>query len=412
MSYLIARCPLGQESTSWIGGVPRIDAGQWPRCRVTGLPLHFLAQIDLAAVPEGAAKAGLPEKGWLSFFADTEFSFSAIQNDFPASIVYSEYLAEPCTPPSDLPQPYGQDFEYVLEYYVFHPRDRFLCSPVELVEVAEKPAAKTAKAASLSYDSIYDPERDGLPFREAAAAWRVLLERAIEKKRIRFDVERKQREVDWLSNALDAIRRFEHLEDDAFKAAIDAAGFTNYSYSPVRARENCEERLEHARNMLSSEKRNEETLPKLMAELSRISEEGEALSPMTRQDYEILLELTKALTGISSKVYQALPRHMRGVLSILAFGAQPKPVLLPPTVASRWNNKPYSDDGPHLFLGAGKPVQKIDKKLKSYQPLLHLSGDSVLGLSWGDNGVVQFWMHPDDIRERNWDKVKLRMAGH
>jgi hypothetical protein len=412
MSYLIARCPLGQDSTSWIGGVPRIEASQWPRCSVTGLPLHFIAQIDLSAVPEGATKAGLPAEGWLSFFADTEFSRSSVQNGFPASIIYSEQLAEPCTPPSDLPPPYGQDFEYVLEYHVFHPRDRFLSSPVELVEVAETPAAKMAKAASVKYDSTYDPARDGLPFREAAAAWRVLLQRAIEKKRIKFDVEKKQQQVDWLSNALDAIREFEHLEDDAFKAAIDAAGYASYSYSPVRAREDCEERLEHARNMLSSEKINEETLPKLMAELLRISEEGEALSPMSQQDYEILLEMTKALTAISSKVYQALPRHMRGVLGIQAFGARPQLDLLPPTVAQHWNSNPYSAAGPHVFLGTGQRVQKIGKDFKGCQPLLHLSCDTVLELGWGDMGIVQFWMHPDDIRERNWDKVKLRMAGH
>jgi hypothetical protein len=43
---------------SWIGGRPGLPAGiEWPRGPVTGLPLHFLAQIDCAELPKSPGPA-------------------------------------------------------------------------------------------------------------------------------------------------------------------------------------------------------------------------------------------------------------------------------------------------------------------------------------------------------------------
>jgi uncharacterized protein YwqG len=57
-------------SRSQIGGVPTLPAElDWPAQLNTGLPLHFLAQIDLARLP---AKTKLPRTGMLFFFADLD----------------------------------------------------------------------------------------------------------------------------------------------------------------------------------------------------------------------------------------------------------------------------------------------------------------------------------------------------
>ncbi|WP_422377113.1 DUF1963 domain-containing protein [Roseibium sp.] len=411
MSYLLARRPLGETSTNWIGGLPKIEASRWPRCAATGLPLHFLAQIDLAQVPDAAAKAGLPDRGWLSFFADTEFSNSAVRNGFPACVIHSEALTEPCAPPPDLPEPYGQDFTYALSYHVFHPRDRFLCSPVSLVDIGDGDPAAIARQACVSYSSVFDPERDGMPFREAAAGLLVSLQRAQDRNAIRFDIEENQKAVDRLRESLDAIEQHQHLEGEAFQAAMAAAGFHGLEQFPGRAKAGREKHLQGAQNSLRSALRSRETLPKLMAELARIARDGEAHAPMSREDYDTVLGMIGREGFSSSLVTEGLERHMRGVLGNLAFGAQPQPERLPETVVDHWNANPHSAAGPHIFLGDGPSPQLLEDGFAGCRPLLHLACDTVLGLSWGDMGVVQFWMHPDDIRDRAWHKVKLRLAG-
>jgi hypothetical protein len=56
-------------SRSRFGGVPFLPAGmEWPR-RVSGRPLHFLAQLDLREAPAGDV---LPADGTLAFFHDAE----------------------------------------------------------------------------------------------------------------------------------------------------------------------------------------------------------------------------------------------------------------------------------------------------------------------------------------------------
>ena len=136
VSYLIKRMAVGQSSTSWVGGVPKMPADRWPRSKETGLPMHFLAQIDLATISDSQTEHGLPEAGWFCFFADTEFSNSAVRNGFPAKLMHIRDECVASEPPSDIPKPYGQDFDHELEYFVSHSHDRFHSTFVELQQVS------------------------------------------------------------------------------------------------------------------------------------------------------------------------------------------------------------------------------------------------------------------------------------
>ncbi|MEP4337090.1 MAG: DUF1963 domain-containing protein, partial [Roseobacter sp.] len=100
-------------ATSWLGGLPQIAPDQWPRSPNTNLPLHHLAQISLAALPEGPWTETLPRAGNLNFFAETD-----LQDDDIASKVI--FTPEPSTydhlsPPADCPPIFGADWFY----YVF-----------------------------------------------------------------------------------------------------------------------------------------------------------------------------------------------------------------------------------------------------------------------------------------------------
>ena len=60
-----------RNALSHLGGDPMLpSAGDWPRCVFQGedQPMHFLAQIDCAALPDFEGRALLPKTGLLSFF--------------------------------------------------------------------------------------------------------------------------------------------------------------------------------------------------------------------------------------------------------------------------------------------------------------------------------------------------------
>jgi hypothetical protein len=99
---LILRSPFESwdGATSWLGGHPRApESFSWPR-NADGVPLHFLAQIDLSALkPEprtGARPPGLPDAGALLVFAG---DVAATRLLSPADVA----RGRPCDAPDDTP---------------------------------------------------------------------------------------------------------------------------------------------------------------------------------------------------------------------------------------------------------------------------------------------------------------------
>lgn len=92
----------GEESRSWLGGLPRLSEGTgWPHAD-DGTPLHFVAQVDCAALP-GELWGGLgPRSGWLALFVD----FGAVneQDDRPfARVLHVDRPGPELPPPANLP---------------------------------------------------------------------------------------------------------------------------------------------------------------------------------------------------------------------------------------------------------------------------------------------------------------------
>jgi len=62
----------------WLGGAPSLPARlEWPTFAVSGLPevpMHFVAQIDLAQAPRAPGPWDMPARGTLFFFYDTIFA--------------------------------------------------------------------------------------------------------------------------------------------------------------------------------------------------------------------------------------------------------------------------------------------------------------------------------------------------
>jgi hypothetical protein len=110
-------------SSSKLGGLPHLpSAASWPRQTRTGLPLHFLAQIDLARLPKtplakGRPEHRLPESGMLFFFADIEEEMLWDLDDrggheAATRVLYAAAAGTPLAAPADLPEishPFGED---------------------------------------------------------------------------------------------------------------------------------------------------------------------------------------------------------------------------------------------------------------------------------------------------------------
>jgi len=412
VSYLIKRMAIGLGSTSWLGGVPKMPADKWPRSKETGLPMHFLAQIDLAKISDTQREHGLPGTGWFCFFADTEFSNSAVRNGFPAKMVYiaDEYAS--CEPPSDIPKPYGQDFDFELDYFVSHPHDRFYTTCVELQQVREGTEDQTAKALSVSYDSLFMVERDGPPLRKAAHEMRVALENRLQLRPLQFSKEAIEADLGREIAKREVANQFSGLEGYDFKAAMSKAGFAFINHNSAKDLITDTSMVTRYETKLKEAKSGRKMLEPVLRALSEISYAGDAYDAMAQSEFDDFIRICKANHLTSSLVHCGLERHMRGVLAELAFGDGRHANKLPETIREHWNENPNSSRGAHVFLGVGDSVQELPENLKDHIPLLHLNTDTLLGLKWGDMGVIQFWISEIDLKNSQWEDVKLRMAGH
>ena len=319
MSYLIKRLPIGQSSTSWVGGVPKIPAHKWPRSKETDLPLHFLAQIDLSTIPGALEEHDLPKAGWLCFFADTEFSNSAVRNGFPAKVFLIQDECTPCEPPSDIPKPYGQDFNHELEYFKSHPHDRFLSTFVELEEVPDGAEDQLVKESSVSYDSLFVIDRDGLPLRKAALEMRIKLEDELQRRPIQFSKEEIEAKIGRDASQREAARRLLGMEGQDFKTAMREAGFYtgHMSANDLIADE---QSLTMYKQRLGEAKPGREMLQPILIALAEISDGGEEYDAMSQSEFDDFVSVCKKERVPSSLVYRGLERHMRGVLADMAFG--------------------------------------------------------------------------------------------
>jgi hypothetical protein len=98
-TLLISRRPrqLGIDWTtacSWLGGAPRLGNVPWPRSK-DGIPLHHVAQIDLADIAVKCRVANLPATGSLAFF---------IGNTGAVVYVPGHMSHPPTMPPADTPE--------------------------------------------------------------------------------------------------------------------------------------------------------------------------------------------------------------------------------------------------------------------------------------------------------------------
>src|SRR4051794_35460514 len=82
----------GENHRSWLGGCPHLpEPFSWPQR--DGKPLHFLGQIDCAALPRDIWGGVGPRTGWLAFFV-------GMAERICAEVVHAPQLGRRRTPPT------------------------------------------------------------------------------------------------------------------------------------------------------------------------------------------------------------------------------------------------------------------------------------------------------------------------
>jgi hypothetical protein len=166
-----------QSARSWLGGSPTIHLERWPRSSTSGLPLHHLAQVNLADVPRAANTPLVPRAGVLNFFADTGLE----GRDVDVSVVFSDERPGMAAsgPPADCPPLGGGNWFYQCKGAATEAEAARLFRrwPIEFVLLPSSGRAYPNAREALAHlgpkpESIHIFKRGGLPeFQSAAFPW-------------------------------------------------------------------------------------------------------------------------------------------------------------------------------------------------------------------------------------------------
>ncbi len=363
-----------QLEKSWFGGRPKLGKQRWPSCK--GMPMAFLAQVDSASIKAVAESCPLPDKGSLAFFISATGGSAVV-------FVPDEDLEDFTPLPPDLP---------------------------ELSKVGGR----------TGYEGTADGERT-FPF------WPVEL-RAVEldKEMDQADAYEKAKEavLDWYSTRKFNLSAKEVFSEDAFasrpqwwQTAIRLADILKAADSRTEGqkslgfqvlasligkKDQAEDRKafslyveevsgwvkgKHPWSLLS-----EDEAVKLDSYISNaltryrqfLSEESYRISVL--EDLTIL-----ALATANDDLYLQIPKKAREAIN--------QSYRLPIYGWNQMFGVPTSIQDSAVFENAGKHL------------LLQLFSDDMMCWEFGDAGICQFWISPENLEAQNWSEVNVTFEG-
>jgi hypothetical protein len=132
---------------------------------------------------------------------------------------------------------------------------------------------------------------------------------------------------------------------------------------------------------------------KLLELMKRADEEFKPFTGVYASRWLATLEKTTLLTLASADehAYATLPERARNFIN--------QNCLLPPNV---W----------HQMFGCPLNIQTAGHDNSDQHLLLQLTYDDLMFWNFGDNGVYQFWISPEDLEIRNWASVNMTFECH
>lgn len=350
---------------SWLGGRPRINPDLWPRSDYDNVPLHHLAQIDFTSFPQGKWSNYIPKSGALSFFLNSEI----LEEDFESQVIYTP---EPqahaqADPPKDCPPIGGSMWGYdAMHRSAINEEDArkvMPCWPIEFIPPKFHADDPDFEFFNPSLDEIFGPPvpdlhifrdpqygtTDGLgPIDQGVFPWDVA-------KRI-----------------LQQARK--HAPDSSFvkswQARIDECDLYSEMGSELATR--LEEEINH-----------------LEKEIGYRIAYGTGTTTLRDAAGEAYREM---MVGPRA-VYERIPTKIREYLE------------------TKRRRSAWNDSGCHQIFGVGSDPQDMSFQRSDDILLFQVISDDMMSWRWGDIGVLQFWIKPEDLIAQNWAAVEGTYAG-
>ncbi|MDZ4088011.1 MAG: DUF1963 domain-containing protein [Tabrizicola sp.] len=417
-------------TNSWLGGLPSLPPDTaWPRNAETGLPQHFLAQVDCADLPTLGGTSPLPREGLLLFFSDLDEerlsdSHTVVHvpkarqsvppralpddlpeidhsggnpnsyNDAPGQRSYPKWPVIPTAvqiwagEDTSLPKAHQRDYRERARAAHDASLAAVMPPPVEserLADVfptrqrkdAEGKTILTPEGKAIPY-TVFDPSAlpDGFPFCGAGIdAFVTRLQQQATKAARRATSERSLIDAKWNDTEEKRVRK---------QAEADQAD-------------------DHARTLAAFAKEAREVLGTLPAlapvpqdRLTRLHGWLAGLVDRTRyQQQEVQTALTRSLLDLARA--SVTDPDLAARLPASLYAAHLTSLL------------PSPRHSQHLMLG---PAQtKTNSTEGSGIRLLCLDSDYGPGMMFCDGGVIEYWIAPEDLAALRFDRVRAETAG-
>lgn len=364
---------------SRLGGLPCLPASvPWPRHRRTGLPLHFLAQIDLQELPDLDGTSPLPRTGTLLFFADLDEDRVYNPGDGSSRVVHTDLLAPEHPLPDDLPpidhgaRPPNRPAPRAFDPWpvTAHPVDTW---PID--ELPDLPTSRreyTTAARDACERALSDLLPDKRPLPAAATSspeegfpWTPALRDAL----------------------CAALRRDHDTRRDDLQRSL--------SYLPAD-----NPRRAHVEAGLTALDNQDTALAALLRP------PGAPLSPDDVAAWTTWLKTHPQRAHVEQLLRSTAATVVRRSILAPALRDGLPPALVEATAARL---APTLGDAQHLMLGSAQ--HKTNSTAGVGVRLLCLDSDYGLDFMFCDCGVIEFWMDPEDLRAGRWERAVAYTAG-
>ncbi len=386
--------------SSWLGGLPRLGGAPWPR-GADGVPLPFVAQIDLVELAVACPETPLPRTGSLAFFLGTG-----------AVVAVPEGPHDFTDPPADLPPAFdegGRPFpaapgrlsRWFFPFWPVEPvalglpetlRDHR--NPLREVAIEEAMAMQLGRRATLRDHPFYAA---GVGAPVETLWWHSVIHLA-----------------DQLHEARDACARPLAIQ----RAALDEkrAAFARLRNDPQAA----PEAVEHAHlaadylaDELAMMEAQGAALPEMVEALDGFVTGRDPWVQLTDEERDIVADI---LAEVHERFGELVRFHAPGSLAQLAtlslramvsgppdtFAALPEPVL---ERINRDYRLPPIDQ--HQMFGLPASRGSLREAHRRDLLLLQLGYDDMMEWCWGEAGLYQFWIAPEDAAAANWSTATL-----
>jgi hypothetical protein len=420
------------ETLSQVGGLPILPAeADWPRTN-DGTPLHFLARIDCADLPE--PRAPLPDSGILQFFAriDADMDWAEQPSDHHCRVLYARTAAgREVSPPPDL--------RPIMDGY--HDYDREMRLPNE-------PETRVYPRWPLMFRTIRSWPDWPHSIQNSDEATRTAYREAVGRARAAEIVRTTGLPTTPYQRARWGDRGFrsDGMNIMFLPAVSDSRGSTAFPHVWIIA-----ERIARAFAVMAHEEagtwregrksREGVDAKQLVTDLEHMN--GQALSWMQRarsagldsplgkvEAKEFEDWLTQLMADNRHEVSYALSRAIkRGMSHAIKYcgGSRAAAAHVPAGYMNQLEEEhlPISPDtygilvapprrrfrtSHHQLLGRASTSQEVEPE-DGEVLLLHLVSDRGVDFMFCDVGEIQFWIHADDLAARRFDRVTANTQG-